>query len=166
MYHEISRLTPAESCACLGALKDWNQSHVLMHNTGVIQVKTLTNGLVLPTAAFVFASGRSWVGWKHHLFTVFAHSGIGNFAESELQKLSELSWCKCTLTRKQMKASWQCLRKIRSRWVSEVLLILGPLLDFVPLLFLFGVADHINLLHRLPYLTQNCVPCNLCQKCV
>ena len=59
MYHEISGLTHAESHACFGALRDWNRSCLLMHGTGVIQVTTLTAGLLLPTAASLCAPEKS-----------------------------------------------------------------------------------------------------------
>lgn len=59
MYHEISGLTHAESHACFGALPVWNQSCLLMHGTGVIQVTTLTAGLLLPTAASLCAPEKS-----------------------------------------------------------------------------------------------------------
>lgn len=66
--------------------------------------------------------------------------------------------------RKQMKVSWPCLWKIGLRWISKVLLILGLLLASVPWLLSLGVPDIINLLHSPPHLTENCLPCNLCQK--
>lgn len=39
--------------------KDWNQSWVWMPCAGVTWVTTQTTGLLLPTAAFVCAPGRS-----------------------------------------------------------------------------------------------------------
>lgn len=44
------------------AWKDWNQSWLLMPCTDVTQVTTPTTGLLLSTAAFVGAPGRSRVG--------------------------------------------------------------------------------------------------------
>lgn len=70
------------------ACKDWTQSWVLMPCAGVTQVKALSAGLLLSTVHCVCT-------WKvmnriKTPFIYFAHSGFGDFADPELQKLAEL----------------------------------------------------------------------------